>query len=101
MQLGAGQGRGWQLDPKAFVWLGLNGTATNHGVMITPLNSSFNGADNDSGSSGVPSPTSFSLQCAPPRASSSNAGSGTSAACVLWQRAVVMMLAAAFFVAVA
>lgn len=42
MQLGAGgPGAVWALAPQQYVWLGLNGTATNFGVDISPLDSSY------------------------------------------------------------
>lgn len=42
MQLGAAvPGAEWALAPKQYTWLGINGTATNYGTAITPLNSSY------------------------------------------------------------
>jgi hypothetical protein len=41
MQLGAVPGAPWALLPEQYIWLGINGTATNYGTEIMPLNSSY------------------------------------------------------------
>jgi catalase (peroxidase I) len=37
LQLGAGEGGAWTLQPEKFVWLGLSGNATSYGVAIAPM----------------------------------------------------------------
>lgn len=54
MQLGAGPGEVWSLDPKQYTWLGINDTAINYGTKIMPLNSSY---DEDVVPSKLASPT--------------------------------------------